>query len=163
MSVQNLPQLTDRQIKHLWSRIDVKSIPKCWLWSGCTIKGGYGQISFNGILYLVHRIAYFVHTNEDPGLLKVCHSCDTPSCCNPHHLWIGTQTENIRDMVIKQRSPNNHGDRNPSAKLNERQVKQIRGLFKAGVERKELARQYNVSYSTIKYIVRRKSWSHIKD
>lgn len=160
--MQSLPQLNDCQIKHFWSRIDVKNISECWQWMGCKVKGGYGQTSFNGVLYIAHRIAYFLHTNEDPRLLKVCHSCDTPSCCNPHHLWAGTQRENLGDMVAKQRSPNNCGRHNPSAKLNEEQVRQIRGLFKAGVRRKELAQQYNISYSTIKYIVRYKSWTHVK-
>lgn len=46
-----------------------------------------------------HRIAWVLEYNEDPGNSLVLHSCSNPTCVNPNHLRLGTQQDNVNDMV----------------------------------------------------------------
>ena len=55
---------------------------------------------------MVHRVAYEIYKGSIPEGKNVCHSCDNPSCCNPKHLFIATQKENLLDMTIKGRRSN---------------------------------------------------------
>jgi hypothetical protein len=88
----------------LWPRVDRQRAPTdCWPWTGYTNTRGYGVIRINRRTVLAHRIAYQVERGPIPDGLFVCHHCDNPPCCNPAHLFLGTQTENMRDMISKGR------------------------------------------------------------
>lgn len=77
----------------------------CLLWTGNAGQDGYGRVAKGlGGHVLVHRIAYQVAFGPFDHSLKVCHRCDTPSCVNPDHLYLGTQTDNMRDMFAKGRA-----------------------------------------------------------
>jgi len=71
----------------------------CWEWQGYRKPNGYG---FYAGQY-THRLAYKLFIG-DIGDMNVCHTCDNPSCCNPEHLFLGTQSDNANDMVAKKRS-----------------------------------------------------------
>ena len=78
---------------------------KCWGWLGTTVTGGYGSLSIgrNKSPARAHRVAYELLRGPIPAGLNVLHSCDNPPCVNPSHLWLGTQSENIKDSVLKGR------------------------------------------------------------
>lgn len=78
----------------------------CWVWTGAINDSGYGAVLAWGRVRYVHRIvaAIFLGLDlEDPDLL-VCHSCDVRSCFNPAHLWIGSASDNVQDMIAKGRA-----------------------------------------------------------
>lgn len=85
----------------------VEKIPEagCWIWMGGVQSRGYGLTGIpktrNKIL--VHRASYESFIGKIPEGMYVCHRCDNPICCNPHHLFLGTQKENLHDMVKKKR------------------------------------------------------------
>ena len=76
----------------------------CWFWTGDRDSGGYGRIRSNGKQHMAHRFSYELHKGPVLDDLSVCHTCDTPSCVNPDHLFLGTQSDNARDMMRKKRA-----------------------------------------------------------
>ena len=80
----------------------VKDPSGCWLWQGYTQKG-YGRISVGNKNKRVHRVYWEILNGPILNDLFVCHHCDVPCCVNPTHLFLGTQKENIQDMVRKGR------------------------------------------------------------
>lgn len=112
-----------------------------------------------------HRLAYeFWSCATIPAGLLVCHECDNRMCCNPAHLWLGTNDDNMADVVAKGRSRggnggNGHsfpGELHPSAKLTEAKVLTI---FGSRMGTQYLATQYGVTRRTIQKIKARKSWA----
>ncbi len=91
------------KIKGFWKKVDIKSHQGCWIWMGYKDKKGYGKFWFNKQTHLAHRLVYKMCVNDIPLKKCVLHSCDNPSCCNPYHLFLGTQADNVKDMYLKHR------------------------------------------------------------
>ena len=137
-----------------------KEINDCWIWQGAKLTDGYGMISLDYKTKRVHRVAYeyFVGPIGDK---VVCHKCDNPLCINPKHLFLGTQLDNIKDMVSKGRNSNYRGwVGKPKAKLNPAKVKYIRN---STLSYSELARMFNVGANTIKEAKLGITWKKIKE
>jgi hypothetical protein len=75
----------------------------CWIWNGFKNKLGYGAKSFQGKPWMAHRLMWALTRSAIPQGMFVCHTCDTPSCCNPDHLFLGDHKTNQRDMIYKSR------------------------------------------------------------
>jgi len=117
---------------------------------------GYCVIMINGKRILLHRYIYI----ETFGPIKagnvIRHTCDNTLCINPNHLVEGTNADNSRDMVNRNRS--GKGIRNANSKLTEQQVIEI---FNSTDSNKELAQKYNTDDTTIWYIKAGKRWGHL--
>jgi len=81
----------------------VNKTDKCWLWTGALNSRGYGCFSIDRKSKLAHRYSYEIYKGEIPKGMYVCHACDVPNCVNPDHLWLGTASDNIKDMFKKDR------------------------------------------------------------
>lgn len=55
----------------------------------------------------------------------------------------------------------NVGSDNGRAKLNEKQVREIRMFFTDGMSMRSLSDAYKVTVRCIHYVVRRKTWKHV--
>lgn len=154
-------------LRVFWSQIDKKSSEKgCWLWEGKTDSRGYGYTQYAGEKWRTHRLSFMLHVKALPRLagqngLHVLHTCDTPRCVQPLHLWPGTQVDNIADMDAKGRrgtiKGQRAGERHPFAKLTDAQVVEIRQRYLVGhVMQKDLAAEYGVVDSAISHIIRGK-------
>lgn len=109
----------------------------CWLWTGATNNRGYGRISAGGgRTQYAHRIAYIEFKGGIPDGFEVCHKCDTPSCCNPDHLFIGSHWENMRDASSKgrMRTTPSYGTDHVRAVLTAEQVVAIRMSHKTALQ-----------------------------
>lgn len=133
----------------------------CWLWKGAIGKNGYGALNVNGKVILAHRYSFILHHEKIPKGLFVCHKCDIRNCVNPEHLFLGTNHDNVKDMIKKGRKNPVKGSASPSAKLNEEKVKQIKQFLKEGMRSPELAKLFNIGKRQIIYIKNNQSWKHI--
>lgn len=126
----------------------------CWLWQRSTAGNGYGQSSYTGTTErLVHRLAFKAFIGEIPKGLIVRHTCDTPQCCNPKHLQVGTQQDNVNDMVERGRAA--YGEKAHTTKLTWDTVRAIRSSSESV---RVLADTFNVSARQIRRILSNKQW-----
>lgn len=149
-------------IKLFMDRVYPEPNTSCWLYLGSYSKEGYGRLTaeyFNGFRS-THRFSYFIHKGEFDRDMCVLHKCDNPSCVNPDHLFLGTNNENMADMVRKGRAA--RGTRNIKAKLNESQVLEIRKQHQQGVSRKELSLKFGIGKTQTAYIIKNKSWAFVQ-
>lgn len=106
-----------------------------------------------------HRLAYISRYGPIPDDMVVCHKCDTPNCVNTDHLFLGTQQENMTDMVNKGRSL--FGEKNPKAVLSEADVMNIRRMYYDGESANSLSEKFNTTQNYIYNIVWGKCWTHL--
>jgi len=99
---KRIAAITDKDKERFFSKIQ-KQEDGCWIWKGCKDKGGYGYIGIKGSTLKAHRVAKTLESGPIPHGMFVCHHCDNPPCCNPDHLFIGTNTDNVRDAKSKGR------------------------------------------------------------
>ena len=143
-----------------WEKVNKDTPNGCWEWTGSRMRFGHGQIHIDGKSVLVHRFAWELENGPIPTGMEVCHHCDQPSCVRVSHLFLGTQADNMTDMVNKGRQE--RGDTHHYAKLSETEVIEIRRRYAQGaVCQKELASEYGTSVSNISTIVRRRNWQHV--
>jgi hypothetical protein len=135
----------------------------CWEWMGSRHPDGYGYIIYNGFLARAHRVSWEIHFGTIPEGMIICHTCDNRGCVNPTHLFIGNQSDNVKDMINKGRSPciGHGGETNVKAKLTQQDVDNIRILISEGYTNKYISNKYNVAPHTISYIRHGKSWTRV--
>ena len=152
-------------VERFWTKVDKSG--ECWEWTANLYSNGYGQFYLNGTMVLSHRLSYVMNHPLTIDLWKhreifVCHRCDNPRCVNPAHLFLGTHTDNMKDMVAKGRGKQVKGEKHGRSKLTETDVREIRTKYaNGGVSQRQLALEYSVPHSSICVLINRKTWSHI--
>ncbi len=156
---KQIPKLTDRQLRNFWLKIGKRGPDDCWEWLASKNHVGYGRLQLHpaGLFYAT-RVMYFLATGKQPGPLCACHTCDNRGCVNPAHSFLGTHTDNMRDMVAKGRGREYEGEGNGNAKLTEKQVLEIRV---ANGTQGVIAAKYGVSSVLVSHIRSRRCWKHI--
>ncbi len=157
-----------------------KRLPNgCIIWSGRKDRCGYGRIRIGSPATELkeigaHRVSYEYFINDAPEHMKVCHHCDNPSCINPLHLFLGTQKDNMVDMVKKgrharrgnsgggNRKTHRRGEEHHQAKITKDVVKEIRQRAASGERHSDLGKEFGVCTSHISKIVVKKYWKHIE-
>jgi HNH endonuclease len=144
---------TEKLSQKFWKHVN--KTEGCWLWKGGHKIRGYGYLLIRTPRWIgAHRYSYLLHHGEIPKGLVVMHKCDNPTCVHPEHLTVGTQDENIKDMIKKGRQ-NYYGRR----KLTLDQMEAIRKEYVPGkVTHQMLADKYGVCRANISYIIHGKSW-----
>jgi len=91
-------------MERFWNKVDKNG--SCWIWTGCKNPMGYGRIRYGKRYKFAHRVIYAFMNGTIPDGKMICHICDNPSCVNPAHLFAGTQFDNMRDCVERNRNFN---------------------------------------------------------
>jgi hypothetical protein len=104
VELSQMPKRIKWDIAELFSRCMPVPECGCWIWMGrmSSRQGLYGRPGGYAGGY-AHRLSWTLHKGPIPRGLLVLHKCDTPSCVNPDHLFIGTHLDNTRDRVSKGR------------------------------------------------------------
>ena len=148
-------RITSKQIDRFWNKVAIRGFDDCWDWIAAKLPKpeNYGQVYFGGKTMRAHRVSWIINRGEIPKGMHVLHKCDNPPCVNPNHLWIGTHGENMKDMVIKDRHRPQDGEDNPNSKLSNKEVQEIRELYKTTkYSHRGLAKIFKVSRSAIHHI-----------
>jgi hypothetical protein len=138
---------------------------ECIKWHMCILPNGYGQAVHKGKRQYAHRLAYCAANGLDIEEIKgvlIRHRCDNPSCVNPNHLETGTNRDNSKDAVVRDRIA--FGSRQHLAKLSDEQVRQIRQEYERGSRDKNtytLAEKYGVNQRTVSRVVRGETWERV--
>jgi Autographiviridae endonuclease len=164
--VRQTPELQEHRF---WKRAGrTEDTYPCWLLRMRINAAGYSRIIVNKKDVLAHRYAWIATFGPIPNDLQVCHTCDIrypPKdityrlCVNPHHLVLGTATENMAHLVASGRKA--VGEASGVAKLTANDVFAIRELNAQGFPQSALASEFEVSVGTVSLIIRRRTWKHL--
>jgi hypothetical protein len=130
----------------------------CWLWTASVNKGGYGLFGIaTSRCAKAHRVAWQLFRGAIPDGRFVCHTCDTPACVNPDHLYLGTHADNMADCINKKR--HTFGRQHVSAKLTEDDVPLIRNSTRSLAD---LSAEFGVTPQAIWAVKIKRTWKHVE-
>lgn len=144
--------------ERFWDKVQKTGM--CWVWTGCKQSQGYGQIRIKRKCELAHRVSWELTNGRIADNTQVLHKCDNPACVRPDHLFLGSQQDNVDDMVAKGRNKNGAAfESRNSAKLTPGQVLWVRSL--ESPNRSDLSKLLGVTTTTVCDIINRKTWRDI--
>jgi hypothetical protein len=150
--------------QRFWRFVDKKETEQCWHWKSAIGSRGYGIFWVGGKRRneFAHRVSYRLNKGEIPQGLVVMHACDNPKCVNPHHLSIGTYSDNTKDSVRKGRAGclRRKGYLSTSTKMHENTVMRIK-LLEGVIPRSRLAHLTGINEWSIRAITEGKNWKHL--
>lgn len=124
----------------------------CIIYIGPKDKCGYGKFNHT----VAHRAAWELANGPIPKGMYVCHRCDNPPCVNTDHLFLGTQQDNMSDMVSKGRTGITRHGRGGKHKFDMEQIVRIQSAYATGkVNQEQIAIVLGVDRSVISRIVHR--------
>lgn len=144
---------------------------ECVEHKGCALPNGYGKVGRGGKTWLAHRLAWHENVGPIPFGAHVCHKCDNRLCVNVDHLFLGTRSDNMQDMINKGRARfvgfthKNYrppapraGELNGRSKLSRCQVEEIKRLRQLGLKQEEVGAMFGVSQTTVWRIESGNGW-----
>ena len=140
-------------------KIDKKGPDDCWKWQSAKDRDGYGFISLKGRPYYAHRVSYCLAYGE-PGPIRVLHECNNPPCCNPNHLYLGTQAENVKKSYLDRRV-SREGEFSSNAHFYNEEVIKIRKRHDEGESQISIAQSLGVSPEVIYQIVNYRTYKKV--
>lgn len=108
MGIHGLARGPEGLIWRFWNKVKIASRDSCWLWLGSTNPDGYGRFNikigyYKYRLVQPHRFSWELFYGPIEDNTQVLHKCDIPACINPDHLFLGTISDNMKDMYNKGR------------------------------------------------------------
>lgn len=175
-----VPMFSQSLIDRFWPKVNKDAPNGCWEWTAGISKLGYGFFFVARNTFTKsgnvpsHRVSFMIANGPIPDGLLVCHKCDNRKCVNPDHLFLGTDADNVHDMIAKGRAkfPTTSFKKGtntlrplevmPWAKFTKEKVQLIRELHSNGnLDKNSLALEWNVTPEAIHAVVMRRTWKHV--
>jgi hypothetical protein len=149
--------------ERFWEKVNILSEEECWEWKAYVIPDkGYGTFWYMGENTFSHRMSWFLANGNIPSGLEVLHRCDNPPCVNPRHLFLGTQKDNMQDMIQKGRRFLMIGELHANSVLTANDVIEIRRRRKeTGEHYDSIGRDFNLHSNYARDICTYKTWKHL--
>lgn len=155
--------LSGRARLKFWSRVQF-SRDGCWKYMNKekTASRPYAMAICGGIRSNAPRIAWMIANGTAvPAEMYVLHSCDNPSCVRPAHLHLGTQSDNMREMVERGRASTRkvtglRGEKNPKSRISDNEQAELEKLYAAGWSTDHLSKKFGISKNAINNRIRRR-------
>lgn len=140
--------------RHFWNKVNMDAEgDACWEWQSTRNEKNYGRFWFEGQRMMAHRVAYILTHEDFDRSLDVLHSCDNPPCCRPDHLFEGTNDDNVKDKVQKNRQ---------AATVTPDQVLEIRRLYREeAMLQKDIAVMFGIQVPAVSRIISGIRWGHL--
>jgi hypothetical protein len=157
------PSYSDTDVARFWAK--VRRTDGCWLWTGATFRrNGYGSFSVARGLSrgqqpprYAHRFAWELTNGPIPAGQHCLHVCDTPPCCNPSHLFLGTHRNNMEDAARKGRL---HVSRPKRQRVSDEDVAKIGPLRAYGMTLQGIADIIGATKTFVSLVLRGKRRQH---
>jgi predicted XRE-type DNA-binding protein len=141
----------------------VRKTRSCWIWIGYKNELGYGRITIgHGKQVKAHRFIYEQTYGKIPDGMNALHKCDNPSCVNPRHIYLGTQKDNVRDMMKRKRGGYKVfcGESHWNRKLDMEKVELIKKLWQEGeLFQREIGEKVGISQQVVSKVINGKAWT----
>ena len=136
---------------------------RCRIWTGPVNghRGGYGIVRADGKTKRTHRVAWELSKGAIPDGMLVCHRCDNPPCVNVDHLFLGTDSDNSRDMVAKGRQISGFvglGEKHWNAHLSVGDIAAIKLARASGMSYPAIGKRFSISKQHAYNICRGAKW-----
>jgi hypothetical protein len=156
--------MNEQQIKKFWDKVNIKSENDCWEWIASYRLNGYGAFKTKEKTHGSHRLAYeLTYGIITDNTLNVCHKCDNRKCVNPNHLFLGTQSENMKDCLNKGRLVIPEGQRFKKGNIPKNRIMSeeiANEIYNEIINRRKLKEKLNLKQLSIKYNI---SYESIRD
>lgn len=147
----------------VFKQVDMKgkTADECWPWTGYARPGNRGEkrgiFALDGKKLYAYRVVWETYNGRPLAENEVIrHTCDNTLCCNPKHLLVGVQADNVADMVQRERVGEKHAF-----------IYKIMQLLETGTSAakvaQHMAEKYDVVYdeSVIRKIRNRRIYKHL--
>ncbi len=172
--------LSDEELARLeaWlrGRATIGAPDDCWEWQRGRTVAGYGTARFGGKQTVASRAVWALLYGPIREGAYICHHCDNPPCVNPAHLFLGTPSDNVQDMIRKGRmncvktDASRASARSLMRAMRARQRRplnarltdeQVAAILADSRSQDAIAADYGVAQTTISLIKRRLTWRDV--
>ncbi len=152
-----MKRLPSRTVFERWAaKVGPQDSNGCWPWTGAARgENGRGAMGHSGKTHWAYRVGWELLVGPIPDGMCLCHKCDNPACVAPHHLFIGSHRDNMRDMALKGRTnPNpNYGADHHLSKLHA-YARNVRMMAALGARQRDIAGWLGVTQAAVGLCVR---------
>lgn len=129
---------------------------------GAQNSSGYITVTLPQGSFFVHRLVAEAFIDNPLDKEQVNHKDGDKFNNSVSNLeWMSPKENSRHGFALEVNKMLNVGSKNPSSKLNENQVVEIKMLLQSGKTSKELSEEYGVSYGCIRAIKVGESWAHV--